>query len=88
MMKLIMEQSLQIKQMETMMEKMVQKKEKVAQLAITTMQALPLIAIPTTTLETTNTGIGSSTEQLARSMESMNLQTKEIKRLETQVNIL
>lgn len=66
------------------MEKMVQEKEKVAQLTITTMEALPL----TTTPSTTTTGIGSSTEQLARSMDNMNLHIEEIKRLETQVNVL
>jgi len=76
-----MEQSLQINKMETEMEKMVQQKDKVAQLAITTMEAIPLTTIPTITPTSTNTGTGSSPEQLTKSMESVNLQTVEIKRL-------
>ena len=67
---------------------MVQDKEKAAPLANTTMEALPLTTIPTSTLTTTATGTGSSTKQPARSMESMNLQIEETKRLETQVNVL
>lgn len=70
------------------MEKMVQEKEKEAQSTILTMGALPLIAIPTVTPATTTMEIGSSTKHLARSMERMNFQTEEIKRLETQVNFL
>lgn len=65
------------------MENIVQEKEKVAQLTTTTMEVVPLTATPATT----NTGTGRNAEQLTKSMESMNLQTEEIKRLETQVNI-
>lgn len=74
--------------MEAEMEKMVQEKEKAAQMANTTIEALPLTALPKTTPASASTGAGSSTKQLARSMEGMNLQTEEIKRLETQVNVL
>lgn len=56
MMKLIMEKSLQIKQMEEEMEKMVQEKEKAAQSANTNMEALPLATIPIDTPTTTATG--------------------------------
>ena len=67
---------------------MVQEKEKVAQFTTTTMEVFPLLTIATNTLAATNTGTGSSAKQLTKPMESMNLQTKEIKRLETQFNIL
>lgn len=73
MVKVIVEQSLQIKQMEAEMEKMVQEKEKAAWMESTTIEALPLIAHPITTPSSAATGAGSNTEQLARSMESMNL---------------
>ncbi len=63
------------------LEKMVQEKEKPTQLDILTMEDLPLIAVPTATPTTTTTETRSSTKQLARSMETMNLQTEEIKRL-------
>ena len=70
------------------MGKMVEEKEKAAQLATTTMEVIPLTVVPITTLATTTTETGKSTKQLARSMENMNLQIEEIKRLETQVNVL
>jgi len=54
--KLMVEQSLQIKQMEENMEKMVQKKEKAAQMACTTIEALPLTALPITTPISVATG--------------------------------
>ena len=43
-------------------------------MASTTMEAIPLTSLPITTLASTVTGVGSSTEQLDRSMEGMNLQ--------------
>jgi len=55
------------------MEKMVQEKEKATQMASTTMEALILTTLPITTLASGATGAGSSAEQLARSMEGMNL---------------
>lgn len=62
MMKLIIEKSIQIKQMEAEMEKMIQEKDKEAQMANTTMEALPLSALPTSTPTTVATGTGSSIE--------------------------
>lgn len=62
MMKLIVEQSIQIKQMETEMEKMVWEKEKVAQMASTTMEALTLTTLLITTPASVATGAGSSAE--------------------------
>lgn len=46
MMKLIIEQSLQIKQMEENMEKMIQEKDKATQMANTTMETLPISTLP------------------------------------------
>jgi len=86
MMKLIMEKLPQTKQMEIEMEKMVEEKEKVAQLTKTTMEVVPLTIMSTATPTTTTMGTGSHAEQLTKSMESMNLQIEEIKRLETQFN--
>lgn len=57
-------------------------------MANTTMEALPLTTPPITTPESTTTGERISTEQLTRSLEGMNLQTNETKRLETQVSVL
>lgn len=74
--------------MEAEMKKMVQEKEKATQMANTTMEALPLAALPITTPTSAATGAGSRTKQLARSMEGTNLQTDEIKRLKTQVSVL
>jgi len=56
MMKLIIEKSIQIKQMEAEMKKMIQEKEKIAQTSITTMEDLPLTIIHTTTPTTAATG--------------------------------
>jgi len=47
--------------MEVEMEKMVQEKEKVAQMARTTMEALPLTTPPITTPVRVSTGAGSNT---------------------------
>ena len=62
MMKLIIEQSLQIKQMEAEMEKMIKEKDKVAHMASTTMEYLPLSALPIGTPAIAATRTGSSTE--------------------------
>lgn len=59
--------------MKAEMEKLVQEKEKAAKVASTTMEALSLTTLPLATLAIVSTGTGSSTEQLARSMEGMNL---------------
>ena len=69
--------------MEIEMEKMVKENEKATHMANTIIEALPI-----TTPWSIVTRVGSSIEQLARSMESMNLQTEEIKTLETQVSVL
>lgn len=57
-------------------------------MASTTIEALPLTSLPITNPASATIGVGSSIEQLAKSMEDMNLQTEEIKILETQVNVL
>jgi len=59
--------------METEMEKMMHEIEKETQMASTAVETLPLIALPITTPTGATTGAGSSAEQLARSMEGMNL---------------
>lgn len=61
MMKLIIEKSLQIKQMEAYMDKMVQEKENAPKSVSTTMEDLPLAIVPTATPATAATGTRIST---------------------------
>ena len=95
MLQLIVEQAEQIKKMEDAMGKMIKERQKAirdavkgatkeATKATIPLQAVPLIVIPAAT---TSTGaLGESTEQLAKAMENMPLQSIEIKRLWNQVN--
>ena len=63
-MKLIMEQTSQLKKMENEMEKMIEEKEQAAKTSIVPLEAIPLTAIPTSKNSTTN--IGDDTDQLAK----------------------
>ena len=68
------------------MEKLVKEREKVAQMAIIPLEVVPLAAVPSITSAATCTSSG--TEQLAKAMENISIETEEIKRLEAQINIL
>jgi hypothetical protein len=92
MLKLLMEQNTQLKEMEAEMEKLLKEKEQ-----LKSMEAIPLIAIPIVGLSTTVvTTIPSATlvtppegtTNLAKSMEKMNLQETEINRLRKEVENL
>ena len=50
------------------------------------MEALPIIAIPTTISATTS--IGDVADQLAHAIQNMSLQTEEIKNLQDQVKLI
>jgi hypothetical protein len=89
MLKLIMEKNVQIKEMEAKLEKLVKEKEKNVPMAVIPLNAVPItgISIKTTTTkgeipgETLVTTTDAS-EKLAKSMEDMSLQGKEIKILQ------
>ena len=68
------------------MYKLVKEKEKAVEMAIVPLDVVPIAVIPTDTLATTITSGG--TEQLAKAMENMSIQTEEIKKLEAQNNTL
>lgn len=72
-----MEQNVQLKQMETEMEKIIKEKEQATKMFIVPLEAIPLITIPTSTYSTTNTG--NTADQLASVVENMSLQIEEIK---------
>lgn len=74
MMKLIMEQSAQLKKMETDMEKIIKEKEQASKMAVVPLEALPITTIPTTTSSTTSIGEGS--DYLENVIQNMSLQTK------------
>lgn len=86
MMKLIMEQTTQMKKMETKMDKLIKEKEKATKNTIVLLEALTITAIPTAISATTSTGY--ATDQLAHEVQNMSLQTKEIKNLQDQVKLL
>jgi hypothetical protein len=92
MLKLLMEQNAQLKEMEAEMERLLKEKEQAK-----TMEGIPLSAIPIAGLSTaTVTAIPSAasvplpegTTDLAKSMERMNLQESEISRLKKEVENL
>jgi hypothetical protein len=92
MLKLLMEQNAQLKEMEAEMERLLKEKEQAKP-----MEGIPLSAIPIAGLSTaTATAISSATSvplpegttDLAKSMERMNLQESEISRLKKEVENL
>ena len=94
MLRLIMQQNAQLKEMETELERLLKKKERSKP-----MEVIPLSLVPLTGLSTTSTaGIPSAetpsatpltalekTVELEKSMEEMNLQETEIRRLKNEV---
>jgi hypothetical protein len=92
MLKLLMEQNAQLKEMEAEMERLLKEKEQAK-----TMEGIPLSAIPIAGLSTTTVTVVPSaasvplpegTTDLAKSMERMNLQESEISRLKKEVENL
>jgi hypothetical protein len=95
--KLIMEQNAQLKEMEAELENIVKEKEKNVPMDVIPLYAIPLIGVSTTTTTTTTTAeiptktlvtTRDASEKLAKSMEDMPLQGQEIKRLQDEINNL
>jgi hypothetical protein len=85
--KLIMEQNAQIKEMEVELENLVKEKEESVQMTVIPLDVDPITGINTTTT-TTSTTTTNASEKLAKSMEEMSLQEQEIKRLHDEINNL
>jgi hypothetical protein len=92
MLKLIMEQNAQLKEMEAEMEKLVKEKEQ-----LKPMEDIPLSAVPLSGVSTASVAEVPSknpltplekTAELAKSMEKMNLQETEISRLKKEIENL
>jgi hypothetical protein len=91
MLKLIMEQNAQIKEMEAELERLVKEKEHETPMEVIPLSAVPLTGVSTTTTSTTTTTelpsatpvtVPEKSVELATSMEEMTLQGTKIKRLE------
>jgi hypothetical protein len=97
MLKLIMEQNAQIKEMEAELEKLVKEKEQTKPMEVIPLSAVPLTGVSTVTASATTTAelpsaapvtVPGTSEALATSMEKMTLQGMEIKRLEQEIENL
>jgi BioD-like phosphotransacetylase family protein len=82
MLKLLMEQNVQLKEMEAEMEKLLKEKEQLKSMEAITLTAIPISGTSTTTVTTipsaTPVTPQEGTTDLAKSMEKMNLQETEI----------
>jgi hypothetical protein len=95
MLKLIMEQNEEIREIEDELDKLVKEKEQSVQMVFIPLEAFPLTGV-STTVATTTTEIPSAipvkvlnaSEKLVNSMEDMTLQGEEIKRLQEEVKNL
>jgi hypothetical protein len=97
MLKLIMEQNAQIKDMEAELERLVKEKEQTTPMEVIPLSAVPLTGVSTTTVSTTTTvELPSSTPltslektvEIEKSMEEMTLRGTEIDRLKKEVENL
>jgi hypothetical protein len=91
MLKLIMEQNAQIREMEAKMNKLIKEREKNAQLAMVPLEAVPLtgiriVEVSTSTSIPTQTSYAS--DKLVKSMEDMSIQGAEIKKLQEELKSL
>ena len=92
MLKLLMEQNAQLKEMEVEMEKILKEKEKLKPMEVIPLSAIPISGVSTTLV----TGVPSATPltsqekttDLAKSMEKMNLQETKISRLKKEIENL
>ena len=90
MMKLIIYQNVQIKQMEIEMEIMIKEKEQSQRVAIVPLDAIPITQVPaigTNTVATSSTQ-ATSVEQVTKTLENMSIQSKEINKLHGQLKAL
>ena len=90
MMKLIIEQNIQVRQMEAEMEKIIKEKEESQKMAIIPLDAIPISQLPAigkTTAITSFTHTASA-EQVTKRLENMSIQSKEIKTLHDQLKAL
>jgi DNA repair ATPase RecN len=94
MLKLIMEQNAQIKEMEAELDKMVKEKEQNMQMVVIPLEAVPLTGISTTTAVTTEfpsaipMKVPNASNKLVKSMEDMSVQGEEIGKLREEVKSL
>jgi hypothetical protein len=92
MLKLLMEQNAQLKEMEAEMEKLLKEKEQLKSMEAITLTSIPISGTSTTTVTTipsaTPVTPQEGTVDLAKSMEKMNLQETEISRLKKEVENL
>jgi hypothetical protein len=89
MLKLIMEQNAQIKEMEAELDKLVKEKEQSVPMIVIPLEVVPLTGVSTTSTATTTeipstipVTVPDASEKLAKSMEDMTLQGEEIKILQ------
>ena len=83
MMKLIIDQNIQIKQMEVELEKLIKEKEDILKMAIVPLDVVPLSQLPSTgetTAPTTSTQT-PSVEQVTQTLQNMSLQSTKIETL-------
>ena len=92
---LIMEQNAQIREMEEEMDKLIKEKEKNVQLAMITVEAVPLIRIKTAKRSTSTeipsaipVQVSDAFDKLVKSMEDMSIQVEEIRKLQEEVKNL
>jgi hypothetical protein len=92
MLKLIMEQNAQLKEMEAELEKLVKEKDQSRPMEVIPLRAVPLIGVSTASIaeipSTTPLTALEKTVELAKSMEEMNLQETEISRLKKEIENL
>ena len=92
MLKLLMEQNAQLKEMEAEMERLLKEKEQMKPMESIPLSAIPIAGFSTTTVTSipsaTPVSLPEGTTDLAKSMETMNLQETEISRLKKEVENL
>jgi hypothetical protein len=92
MLKLLMEQNAQLKEMEAEMEKLIKEKEQLKLMEVIPLSSIPISGVsiaPVTEVPSTTplTSLEKTTD-LAKSMENMNLQETEINRLKKEIENL
>ena len=92
MMKLLMEQNAQLKEMEAEMEKLLKEKEQMKPMEVIPLSAIPISGASTVSVTTIPSATPLTSQEnisdLAKSMEKMNLQETEINRLKKEVENL
>ena len=92
MLRLLMEQSVQLREMEVEMEKLLKEKEQTKTVEGITLSAIPIAGLSTTIVTSvpsaTTEQVPEGTIDLAKSMERMNLQESEISRLKKELENL